>query len=185
MKEKLAISVREISKQDTNKLEIGRTIFMNYFMDLYKDISPQALQINSKTHDYLTSIFDTTEQALRETSLTACLAYIDGIPVGFTTFGQLESPEVVLIRTLPIALEYKKIEKDIRVAFMNYVRAKFPKTHELILMVRKANKLHEALCYEAGFVQSNGIFDRSEYVGATYDKACYNGYVFAFGNRLG
>jgi hypothetical protein len=175
------ITIREINNNDNSALGLGRTIFMNYFVDLYKNIPEQTLQINGTTQTYLKNIFDKTEQALRQNKeLYAFLAYMDQIPVGFSTCGALENPELVLIRTLPINLDHKNIEQEIRLAFMAHVHKKFPSSQQIVIMVRKANKVHEELCYQTGFKQNNDIFNYSAYLRDTYDQQCYNGYVYTY-----
>lgn len=150
---------------------------MNYFIDLYKDISPNKLQINSATEEYLSLIFDKTETTLKNNSdLHAVIAYKENIPVGFATFGLLEDPTKLLIRTIPIAVEYKSIEQDIRLECMQYACKKFPTAQHIILMVRKANKAHELLCMKAGFERDEKVFTSSSYIRQTYDNQCYNGY---------
>ena len=174
-----ALVVQEIVKGDLKCIEQGRVLFLDYFKDLYKNISETTLQINNTTEKYLASVFARTERALQDNQmLTACLAYYNGTVVGFTVFGPLEESTTILIHTLPIALDHKKLEINIRLLFMNYVSQKFPETKQIIIMVRKANVVHEQLCYQTGCARYNDIFDQSTYIRMRYDKQCYNGYVY-------
>lgn len=174
------LKVYELSKSDLNseKLKLGRDIFMNYFLDLYKSKSSEILQIKTDTKTYLNKIFDTTEKALKSSNnLYAILIYFQDQPIGFSTFGPLENKNTILIRTLPIDSKYKKIEFDIRNKIIIFVQQKFPNTKEIVIMVRKANIHHQELCLRAGFIKDEFIFDKSSYIKKTYDSECYFGYL--------
>ncbi len=177
------LKIHEITKSDlgSEKIKICRDIFMNYFLDLYKDKTSENLQIKSDTAAYLEKIFNSTEQALKnQENLHAILAYINSKPVGFSTFNLLENPEQVLIRTLPVNLEYKNIELEIRNKYIDFVRQKFPNIKQVIIMVRYANTHHQELCLKSGFIEDKLVFDKSNYIKNNYDSTCYLGYVRSF-----
>ncbi len=115
------ITIREISKNDRTSLEIGRSIFINYFMDLYKDIAPEVLGITGSTQIYLENIFEKTQQALMQNNLHACLAYSDNMAIGFTTFNPLEDPRIILVCTIALNFDSKSFETKIRSAFIGYI----------------------------------------------------------------
>lgn len=178
-KKNSSLSLYELSKNDKQGLDQGRRLFLNYFMDLYKDISQATLQINNTTETYLISIFDKTERFfLNNPTLAAFLMYKDEVPIGFTVFGPLETHETVLMHTLPISLDHKELEAEIRTTFMNYVPTKFPASKRIIIMVRKANNVHQRLCNQTGCKEYNEIFETSTYIRTTYDINCYNAYVY-------
>lgn len=58
--------IYELSQSDINSdvLQLGRQIFVNYFLDLYKDNSPEQLQMGAGVHEYLLKIFGATERDL-------------------------------------------------------------------------------------------------------------------------
>jgi hypothetical protein len=176
------IKIYELDQGDSgrNNVALGRTIFMNYFLDLYSDKTSEALQIKTDTEKYLNTIFDNTEQALKANdNLCALFAYCPHADhaIGFCTFGTLEDPKIILVRTLPIDVNYKSIELDIRNAFIDHVVARHAGIKQIVIMVRKANAHHQDLCMKAGFIQRDAIFDTSGYIKNSYDRECYYGYT--------
>lgn len=172
------LAIREIAKNDLEQISIGRTVFIDYFIDLYRDISPTELGVTTDVATYLNMIFDKTEQALQsDLNFFAALAYDDDNVAGFSTFGPLEDSRIILIRTLPVILAYKKSELAIRTAFVEYVGKRFPNATMVVIMVRKANKEHESLCLQAGFETYNTVFEQSAYIKKTYNAEHYNGYL--------
>lgn len=172
------ITIQELLAHETEKIKTARALFLNYFNHLYQHIPETTLGIASTTHMYLNSIFDTTEAALAcNAKLFAAFAYSNDTIVGFAVFGPLERAETILIRTLPIALAHEDKELDIRTSFVRYVYKKFPQTETVIIMVRKANTVHNNLCISGGFFLDASIFEQSPYIQKTYNAAHYNGYV--------
>jgi hypothetical protein len=175
------ITIEEISKSDLNAFELGRTIFMDYFRDLYKDMLPSAIGIDCETKIYLNSIFEKTRNALiNDPLLHGCFARINNQHAGFAVFGPLENRKLILLRTLPIVLTFKNQEKEIRSAFMNHIKHTFPNVQNVVIMVRKANKVHNFLCLQAGFEKTDVIFETSNYINQFYDYKFYNGYLYSF-----
>lgn len=171
--------IYELSKSDfyTDKIENGRTIFINYFIDLYKNKTPEALQIKLNKNEYLIDIFSRTVQDLKtQDNLYALLAYLEKKPIGFCTFGKLENETTILIRTLPIDPTYKAIEFDWRKRCIDYILGRFPLTQRIIVMVRKANEHHQMLCLKAGFEKDDSVFDDSIHIHSTYNFEYYYGY---------
>jgi hypothetical protein len=172
------IAILEIQTQlQSPGLKEGREIFLCYFTDLYRDISPQTLGLSSETKSYLNTIFDRTEERFNKNELQACLALQEDAILGFSTYSFLADANAVLVHTLPINLSYINNEQDIRNAFVEYARKQFPRAESVVIMVRKANSVHEALCFDGGFKQDNTIFAKSEYLKKTYDAQHYNAYV--------
>lgn len=173
--------IHEISKTDVSKLEIAGTLFMEYFMDLYKDVDPITLGINTCTRTYLANIFERTrEEFLINGNLYAFLAYQDAMAVGFATCSLLEDKKTVLIRTLPVNLLCKDSEIEIRRQFLQYFKSKFSNVKKAVIMVRRANQAYQLFCVAAGFQENNTLFSNSEYLEKTYDKKWYNAYEYTF-----
>lgn len=168
------INIQEI---DAEKIEQARAIFISYFTDLYKDTSPETLGI-SNVSTYLKDIFNKTEIALRERTIHGFLAYIDNKPAGFSTCGLLEDPNLLLIRTIPIHLDYKNRELEIRQAFLSYFHQQFPTVQSVVMMVRKANTVHASLCRQAGFKKDSDLLQRSTYLKVTYNPDWYECFVY-------
>lgn len=170
------MKIKEFDPFDSEKMSQARSLFISYFMDLYKDISPEAIGI-ANVPLYLEEIFSKTEIALKEGRIRAFFAYIDHEPVGFSTAGALEDPSILLVRTMPIHLGLKTQEAEIRNAFFSYFQENFPKAKQIVMMVRKANAHHGSLCLQAGFKKEKDLFARSAYLKTTYSSDVYDSYV--------
>lgn len=68
----MVITTGEASKAH---LSIGRKLFITYFTDLYKDLSPENIGINCSLEVYLNTIFDKTNLTFNDGSLYASFAY--------------------------------------------------------------------------------------------------------------
>lgn len=170
----MVITVGKVSKAD---LPLGRRLFIDYFIDLYKGLSLSAIGISCPLDVYLNAIFDKTEIAFNTGDLHASFAYINDNVAGFTAFELLEDTHTILIRTLPINLIYKNKEIAIRSAFIEYACNRFPNIQKTVILVRKANKSHINLCLQMGFMPCDKIFETSSYVKKTYNIEYYNSYV--------
>ncbi len=171
------ITIRQLSKT-TPEIKQARELFLRYFTDLYNDKSPQTLQMTVPKNEYLAAIFDKTEKELtNDANLLAFFAYINNQIVGFTFFGPLEDKRIILVRSLPIDLAYKNQELAIRNALICQVKISFPNAEHIIVMVRKANAVHNDLCLQGGFRLDTRIFSASELIRTTYDQQCYNAYI--------
>lgn len=166
----------EITPTDVLKLQQGRKLFISYFGDLYKDQSPAQLQIKGETAVYLASIFDKTEKNLKnDPSLHAVLIYQNQIPVGFATFGLLEDTNIILIRTVAIAVNHKDIEQELRLSYINFIYQKYLLVSQIVMMIRKTNKYHQEVVRSIGFKVNNEVF-KIAYINKVYDKTIYNVY---------
>jgi hypothetical protein len=173
------IKIQEIDPSDTEKIEQARSIFISYFAELYKDMSPETLGI-SNVPTYLKDIFNKTELALKERVIRGFLAYIGNKPAGFSACGLLEDSTLLLIRTIPIHLDYKNRELEIRHAFLSYFHQHFPTAQNVVMMVRKANTAHASLCRQAGFKKDSDLLQRSSYLKATYNPDWYECFVYRY-----
>lgn len=170
------IVIHDIS-QDIKKLEQARKIFIDYFIDLYQDIPALTLGIKTTIPNYLTTIFNGTLLAINEKSLHAYFAYHNDQVVGFSTWNQLENKVYVLLRTLPINIEYKAHELEIRNKFLEHIFITYPDTKKVINMVRKANHVHQDLCLKMKMQEDASCFE-GHYIKKTYDKEHYVGFVY-------
>lgn len=105
------------------------------------------------------------------------MAYLGSKIVGFSFFGPIDNAHTIVIRTLPINLAYKEIELAIRQEIIMHAFKKFPEAEKLAMMVRKANKTHEAFCVQANFKKYDQIFEDSVYIRTNYNALIYNAYV--------
>ncbi len=158
-----------------HEFETARRIFVDYFSQKYKDIPSDKLGIQNVS-TYLDSIFDKTLHALKHENLSAFFAYLDDTVVGFATFGPLEQEQNILLRTIPVHLEYEHAKRDIRLSFVNHIRVKYPKAQKVILMVRPANISYTKFCAESDFNRENELFDTSAYLAKTYGRNSYDIY---------
>lgn len=173
------ILIKEINKNNLHAQDLAKIhdIFMRYFLDLYKNIDPLIIGIQSETETYLNSIIEKTIQSLyQDKNLYISCAFIDGKIVGFTIFGPLENSSTILLRTIPIDLTYQDIEIEIQTALLQSIFKKFPRSQKIIMMVRKANVKHQKFCNQLGFI-ANDNFDESAYLNNTYDKKIYIKFV--------
>lgn len=168
--------IREIT-HDSYALQQGRLIFINYFQDLYKDISPETLGVKGDVSNYLRNIFDKTEHALGDDALKACGIYLENTLVGFTTYEIVEDIQMTLIRTWPVDLAFKEEELNIRETFIQYIKNKHPNMRNILILIRKANIVHQTLCLQSEFIECDEIFEQSPFIRAAYDSTWYKGYI--------
>ncbi len=172
------LDIHEIEQNelDSEKMNLARSIFISYFTDLYKNTPPETLGI-ADVPLYLNGIFDKTEIALKKLEIRGYLAYMNNEPAGFSTCGLLEDSTILLLRTIPVHLQYKGREMEIRNAFLSYFLQQFPTAQSIVMMVRKANSAHASLCLQGGFKKDSGIFNQSNYLKTTYSTDWYDPYV--------
>jgi hypothetical protein len=159
-------------------IDQGREIFITYFTDLYKNISPTELGITD-LDNYLDSIFEKTRLAIEQGTVHAFLLYTDGQPAGFAACSLLENSAVILIHTLPINLHYNHQAQEIRQHFFMHMQKRFSTAKAAIMLVRKANQAYRSFCETAGFIKNNQLFDHLEYVQKTYNSAWYDIYEYS------
>ncbi len=173
----LSMYVQKIQEIGSTEIEQLESIFIGYFADLYKDISPQVIGIDMSVDAYLAAIFNKTHKALLDKKLNLAFAYFDTQVVGCTTYELLQDVDSVLIRTLPINILYKHHELAIRNALVQHVLNQYPTTQRVLVMVRTANAVHRDLCMQGGFKLYNEIFEKSKYIKALYNEH-YKAYVY-------
>lgn len=173
------MEIKEIDPFDPEKIGQARSLFISYFIDLYKDISPEVIGI-ANVPLYLEEVFSKTESALKKKAIRAFFAYLDHEPMGFSTAGTLEDPSILLVRTMPVHLGYKTQEAEIRSAFFVYFRKQFPMAKQIVMMVRKANAHHGSLCLNGGFKKEGGLFASSAYLKTTYSSDLYDPYLLIY-----
>lgn len=171
------ILIQSIDKENKALINAAQSIFMAYFLNLYGDMSSKKIGIDTHISEYLNSIFEKEKSIfLNDPKLYACAAYVENKLAGFSFFGPLENEQIILLRTLPIDLIHKDREFDIRTHILSYIQSLFPSAHQIIIMVRKANKKHEQFCLRAGFKTCTDIFERSTYIQRSYSTLSYNAY---------
>ena len=92
---------------------------------------------------------------------------------------ELLEDKIILIRTLPINLDYIQNEKEIRATLIGHIHKQFPSAHNAIIMVRKANNIHQNLCLNNGFEQTELVFN-IPFIKQQYDCNHYYGYMHNF-----
>ena len=175
MKQELIVEcISEIGSKEVEQL---KSIFIGYFADLYKDMSPETVGVDISVDAYLAKIFDKTHKALLDGKLNLAFAYLDTQLAGCTTYELLEDTDSVLIRTLPINTMFRQHELAIRHALVQHVLNQYPSVQRVVVMVRKANTVHRDLCIQDGFKLYNEIFEKSSYIRAEYNEQ-YKAYVY-------
>ena len=172
------ITVRRVDVITQSEIIVAESLFINYFAELYKDSSASILGLNKPVEQYLREIFNKTERAFHDGKLFLLFAYLENNIVGMSTYELLEN-NTILIRTLPIDLDYIQQEKDIRTKLIQGIHEKFPSARNVIIMVRKANTVHQDLCVQNGFAQTEQVFDIS-FIKQQYDTTHYYGYLHNF-----
>ncbi|MGE0009587.1 MAG: hypothetical protein AB7F19_03515 [Candidatus Babeliales bacterium] len=164
------IRVQEIKEISSNELVQFKAIFIRYFSHLYKEISPATLGVTEPVDAYLARIFAKTRAALGDNKLKLAFAFLGYELVGCTTYELLRDTNTVLIRTLPINILYKEQELMIRNAYVQHVLRQYPEAQKVLVMVRRANTVHRALCEQGGFRLYNEIFEQSKYINSEYSQ---------------
>ncbi len=175
MKQELIVEcISEIGSKEVEQL---KSIFIGYFADLYKDMSPETVGVDISVDAYLAKIFDKTHKALLDGKLNLAFAYLDTQLAGCTTYELLEDADSVLIRTLPINTMFRQHELAIRHALVQHVQHQYPAVQRVFVMVRMANIVHRDLCIQGGFRIYNEIFETSAYINKEYSRQ-YQAYMY-------
>jgi hypothetical protein len=182
---KKTIDIYQLTQKDIRSplLQEGRRIFLSYFIDIYKDVSPSQIGLDEDLSTYLEKIFASTQKELLENSnLKSFVAYDTHQIVGFSTANML-SDKQLLIRTLPVDVRYRERELEIRDAFFSHFHSIFSSAECFIMMVRRSNGLQTRYCIEQNFESDESLFNVS-YIDKTYDKKHYVAFSYQISKTI-
>ncbi len=81
----ISITVQHITTITSSNIVVAESLFINYFIALYKEITPLGLGLTKPTALYLEEIFNKTKQAFYGGQLSLSFAYRENNIVGMCT----------------------------------------------------------------------------------------------------